>query len=86
MDTKTHDQFRTRPNEEVPSWLSFPTHERLLNSGTPPGLVEKMEQTHRDLALLEKTGTPSEAARARAARTAYGHALELLGAIRAARE
>ena len=86
MDTKTRDQSRAVPNEEVPSWLSFPAHERLLNSGTPPGLVEKMEQTHRDLTQLEKTGIPSEAARARAARTAYGHALKLLGAIHAARE
>jgi hypothetical protein len=41
-----------------------------------------MEETHRHLASLEKTGTPSDAARARAGRIAYGHALELLVAIR----
>lgn len=85
MEAKRHDQFGAGPREEAPSWVSFPAHERLLNSGAARGLLEKMEQTHRELTLLEKTGTPSEAARARAARTAYGHALELLRAIHTVR-
>jgi hypothetical protein len=82
MDAKTRDQAQAGTAGEALSWLSFPAHERLLNSGKPPGLLEKMEETKRYLASLEKTGTPSEAARARAGRIAYGHALELLVAIR----
>ena len=85
MEANRHDPFGTGPSGEAPRWVSFPAHERLLHSQAARGLLEKMEQTHRDLTLLEKSGTPSEAARARAARTAYGHALELLGAIRGVR-
>jgi hypothetical protein len=66
--------------------VSFPAHERLLNSGTPARFFEKMEQTYRQLTQLEKSGSPGEAARARAARTAYGHALELLRAIGGAQD
>ena len=84
-DSKTNEPTRSAAIAGVPSWLSFPAHERLMQADTAPAFVDRMQRTYHELILMEQVGTPGERARARSARAAYGHTLELLGALREAR-
>ena len=80
VDVKPGDT-REPARDEPPEWFSFPVHERLLKSGALPGVIKKMEETCRNLTLVEHTGTSGEKARARLARAACHHTLELLRAL-----
>jgi hypothetical protein len=69
---------------EGPSWLLFPTHERILASG---GLVvlQRLESTYRRVEAVSKSGTASERGRARTVLTACDLTRNLLETVLEAR-
>lgn len=59
-------------------WRRFPQFEKMFDSGQLPAMLEKIQSTCKQLDTFVQTGTAEEKARAQAAMTAYGRALELL--------
>jgi len=77
---------QTQPTADtpVPSWLKFPTHERVLEP-EDTGFSAQFNETFSKLKVLAQAGTAAERARAQLAIKAYANTLEMLEAIRAAR-
>ena len=67
-------------------WRSFPQFEKLFDSGQLPGMLEKIQNTCKQLDAVIQTGTAEEKARAVAAMAAYGRALELFKLLAEMRE
>ena len=67
-------------------WRHFPQFEKMFDSGELPATLEKIQKTCKQLDSVLQTGTAEEKARAQAAMTAYGRALELLNQVAEMRE
>jgi hypothetical protein len=67
------------------SWLSFPTHDRLLATGDL-SVLERIEVTCRHLEAISKNGTAADRMRAGAAQTACRLTLDLLRTIQEAQK
>jgi len=67
-------------------WRRFPQLEKIFDSGQMAPMLEKIQNTCKQLDLLIQTGTPEVKARGQAAMTAYGRGLELLNRLAEMRE
>jgi len=67
-------------------WRRFPQFEKIFDYGQMPAMLEKIQNTCKQLDAVIQTGTAEEKARAQAAMTAYGRALELLKQLAEMRE
>jgi hypothetical protein len=65
---------------------SFPQFEKIFDSGQMPAMLEKIQNTCKQLDAVIQTGTAEEKARAQAAMAAYGRALELFKLLAEMRE
>jgi hypothetical protein len=70
---------------EGPSWLLFPTHERILASGDLV-VLQRLESTYRRVGAVSKSGTASERKRASVVLTAFERTRNLLGTVLEARK
>lgn len=64
----------------------FPQFEKIFDAGQMPAMLDKIQNTCKQLDAVLQTGTAAEKARAQAAMTAYGRALELLKQLAEMRE
>ena len=67
-------------------WRRFPQFEKIFDSGQMPAMLEKIQNTCKQLDVVIQSGTAEEKARAQAAMAAYGRALELFKQLAEMRE
>jgi hypothetical protein len=77
---QTASNERLRADHNSPSWLVFPTHERLLASQDVT-LLECLEGSRQRLKEISSNGTVEERTRARVAQRAYELTSDLLETI-----